>query len=178
MLDRDIRPHLRSGILGAFPGAVLFDEMRLCRTGRADVAAVDSCLRGYEIKSDSDSLRRLEVQVGLYDRIFDYSIIVTGDRYRRHAPDHVPGHWGIYFARDVGGAVEMEPVRKAKRNAAVSAHDLVRLLWRSEGIGILRANGVMVPHGTRVRSVWEALLKLKLSTIRLGVIRALKGRGA
>src|SRR4051812_34115152 len=95
MLDRDIRPILRDEVKNSLIDAVLFEELPLCRTARADVAAVNCSLRGYEIKSENDTLNRLPLQIPFYDRVFDFSVIVAAEKHLKYARKIVPQHWGI-----------------------------------------------------------------------------------
>jgi len=51
---------------------VFIEEFGICRgQGRIDLAVVNSLFHGYEIKSDRDSLRRLDSQVELYSKVLD-----------------------------------------------------------------------------------------------------------
>jgi hypothetical protein len=51
---------------------IIIDELGLCRgTVRVDIAVVNGVLKGYEIKGDQDTLRRLASQAATYNRIFD-----------------------------------------------------------------------------------------------------------
>ena len=60
----------------------MVDELGVCRGQvRIDVAVVNGRFHGYEIKSDRDSLRRLDGQVDLYSKVLDRATIVVGDRH-------------------------------------------------------------------------------------------------
>ena len=63
MRDEDIRSVLRARLAleyGTDPSALVLDEFGLaCSSARVDLAVVNGCLHGYEIKSDVDSLARL-----------------------------------------------------------------------------------------------------------------------
>jgi len=177
MLDRDIRPPLIAGIRDAHPDAALFEELPLCRAGFADVAAVNIAMWGYEIKSDRDTLNRLPTQITYYDRIFDYSVVVTAPRHLKYVRRIVPKHWGIDVVRQSHGTTLIVPTRRPKKNANVCVESLIRLLWRAEGIRILRTSGTMVAHTTLVQTVWQSLARLPRRALQTAIRDALKVRG-
>jgi hypothetical protein len=176
MLDRDIRPPLRKALRSWHRDAVLVEEMPLCRKGRADVAVVNCSLWGYEIKSERDSLNRLPLQIANYDAVFDYSTVVAAERHIRYAKRVVPRHWGI---RVLGGASEepsFEVIRDPKRNAHTSPEAIVRLLWKTEVLRILRAKGIGLGSQTPILQLWDALSDLPQCELSFAVREALKLR--
>jgi hypothetical protein len=177
MHDRDIRPHLRTAVRAAHPDAILFEEFPLCRRGRADLAAVNASLHGFEIKSEHDSLNRLPLQIPYYDAIFDFSEVVSAKRHLRYVERVVPEHWGI---RSVSSGVEnpFEVIRKPKRNELVNRHELARLLWKSEAIRILRSRQIKISSGTPVITLWGLLGDLSVRELASVVRDALKDRRA
>jgi hypothetical protein len=100
---------------------------------------VNGHLIGYEIKSDNDSLRRLEEQVKSYNSVFDMVSIIVGDRYINSIQNHIPRWWGVIVSvRGPKGAVNFDIIRKARTNKNVDPVSLARLLWRNEAEEILR----------------------------------------
>src|SRR5437773_2095115 len=78
MLDGDIRKALVERLNREDPSAAIFHELPLLRgKGRADIAAVNGVLAGYEIKSERDTLRRIVAQRNHYDSVFDVVVIVV-----------------------------------------------------------------------------------------------------
>src|SRR5437660_4553154 len=102
MTDSEIRQSVHRKLLRRYHAArdtLVINELGLHHgSGRADIAVVNGRFRGYEIKSDRDSLVRLKNQISLYDAVFDsISIIVVA----KHLPvicRRVPPHWGIVIA--------------------------------------------------------------------------------
>src|SRR5689334_4538281 len=92
--DTGIRLALRSSLLlkhSQESDTIFIDELGLCRgQARVDVAVVNGVLHGYEIKSDRDSLRRLQSQVALYSKVLELATLVVTDRYLPEARDKVP----------------------------------------------------------------------------------------
>src|SRR4051812_44988248 len=102
MTDSEIRKSLHATILRHYheaPETLVVDELGL-RHGscRADIAVVNGCLLGYEIKSDRDSLMRLKNQISVYDAVFDNITIVVGPRHNAVISRRVPRHWGVMLA--------------------------------------------------------------------------------
>jgi hypothetical protein len=106
---------------------------------RADIAVVNGHLVGYEIKSNSDSLRRLKEQVKSYNAVFDKISIVVGNRHINSIQNYIPQWWGVIVStRGPRGAVNFDIIRKAQMNKNIKPISLARLLWRNEAKEILR----------------------------------------
>jgi hypothetical protein len=106
---------------------------------RADIAVINGHLVGYEIKSNNDSLRRLEEQVKSYNAVFDKVSIVVGDRYIKTIQNYIPEWWGVIVSvRGQRGAVNFDMIREAQTNKNVDPISIARLLWRNEAEEILR----------------------------------------
>ncbi|NLG04896.1 MAG: sce7726 family protein, partial [Clostridia bacterium] len=83
LLDRDIRPVLFEQFELSGERLRIMEEFVLCRKCRADAVMIlpGQGIVGFEIKSDRDSLERLEHQVRDYSRFCDLNYLVTGARY-------------------------------------------------------------------------------------------------
>lgn len=127
------RQHIRNDTL-------VIDELGLNHGKcRADIAVVNGTFIGYEIKSNKDSLRRLDEQIKSYNSVFDKVSIIVGNRYANSIREYVPKYWGIIISvKGLRGAVNFEMVRKAQRNDSVDTMSLARLLWRNEAEEVLR----------------------------------------
>ncbi len=105
---------------------------------RADIAVVNGHLIGYEIKSNKDSLRRLEDQVKSYNSVFDKVFIIIGDRYINSIQNYIPKWWGVIVSvRGKRGAVNFDSIRKAQTNKGIDPVSIAQLLWRDEVAEIL-----------------------------------------
>src|SRR5258708_16523256 len=83
-----------------------------CNAARIDVAVVNGALHGFEIKSDCDSLERLNLQIVEYSKIFDYVTLVTGNRLYDSAVRKIPSWWGIGMAIFTDDAVHIRDQRQ------------------------------------------------------------------
>ncbi|MBW8002659.1 MAG: sce7726 family protein [Planctomycetes bacterium] len=125
-------------------GTLVIDELGLNHGKcRADIAVINGHLIGYEIKSNKDSLRRLEEQVKSYNAVFDKISIVVGDRYINSIPKYIPKFWGIIVSiRGSRGAVNFHVIRNTRTNKNIDPLAIARLLWRNEAAEILQLKKV------------------------------------
>ncbi|MDD5382322.1 MAG: sce7726 family protein [Candidatus Margulisbacteria bacterium] len=141
MNDSEIRntfhqKHLRHQ--HAHKDTIIIEELGLNHgKNRADIAVLNGRFIGYEIKSDNDSLHRLEDQIKSYNTIFDKAYIVVGDRYSRIIHNDIPPWWGIITALKNKDDIEFNISRDAQMNKFVKPVSIARLLWRNEVLEIL-----------------------------------------
>lgn len=116
-------------------------------TVRIDVAVVNGTLRGFEIKSDRDTLDRLPDQIQAYNAIFDEVTLVVGSRHFVDAFKLVPEWWGIKTAHmNADESVSFNTIRDPKDNPEQDSISIARLLWRHEALekleGLGKADGI------------------------------------
>ncbi len=139
----------------AAPDTLVVDELGLKHgRRRADIAVVNGHLSGFEIKSEQDSLCRLEEQVGAYNAVFDRATVIAGSRHLTNVSKIVPSWWGIMVA--VEGrrrAIHFETVRQVAWNPSTDDFAVAQLLWRSEAQEELLKRGVTGQILSQRRSV-------------------------
>lgn len=157
--DADIRPALREKIRRDYVNkdSVLIEELGLCRGQvRVDMALVNGFFQGYEIKSDRDSLKRLDVQAEIYSKLFDRMTIVAGERHLNGVLKYLPPWWGIMQVVQGTRGVRFMSHRKGRRNPSRDSRTLVELLWLDDAITLLEqrdsARGL---RGKPRRVVWD-----------------------
>ncbi len=182
--DADIRPALRAQLLANHAREAdtrIIDELGLCRGRvRVDVAVVNGLLHGYEIKSERDSLRRLDSQVEFYGRVLDRATLVVGDRHVARALDLVPEWWGVLRIHPTAKGLRFKTVRRGRKNPCRNSRSLVELLWLDDAIALLEqcgaARGV---RGKPRRIVWDRVCQsFDLDEIATAVRARLKARAA
>jgi len=110
---------------------------------RADIAVINGHLIGYEIKSDVDSLHRLNDQIDSYNAIFDRASAVVAACHLSEAAAMLPEWWGVISVSEgQRGAVYFKTIRCPKKNTHVDDYAVAQLLWRSEAQDILVGLGV------------------------------------
>jgi len=183
MRDIDVRRAMAQKVLRQHkdePETLVLHELGLAGgVSRVDVAVVNGRLHGYEIKSERDTLERLDDQAHIYGRIFDHVTIVAGERHVSCIEARVPAWWGIKVATaGPRGAVYLRQERYAKGNPSPDPEMIASLLWRPEALDILERYG----YAKGVKSKGKAAMyrrlaeKLSLSDLRAEVRAALKVR--
>ncbi len=141
LTDQTMRPLLFDRYESSGAKLRFFEEFCLGRKTRADLLLVtETELVGFEIKSDKDTLERLERQIHDYERFCDRNYLVVGQKLEEKALPLLPAHWGayrIYMTEDE--TLHLECIREAEANKKrMRLHNQLRLLWRSELIPIMR----------------------------------------
>lgn len=143
---------------------------------RADLALIGRELKGYEIKTERDTLLRLPRQALAYGRIFDRCTVVVASRHVEGAIRHLPEWWGVTEI-STNGHVNFTNHRSARRNADLDPETLVRLLWRSEVMSALSKLGIDLPANASRMMMWQTLLdRADMRELRGIVRRALRHR--
>lgn len=183
MRDADVRQVLRDRLelTQVANGGRLVEELGLCNgTVRADMAVVNGILKGYEIKSDQDTLIRLKAQADIYNHVFDTVTLVVAERHLATAQSVIPEWWGIEVATLNQGStrVELHPFRTEQINHSVDPCKLVKLLWRDEAVFILQQKFTSKSFKGKSRSIlWEHLVNsMPLSDLKDAVRHSLKHR--
>lgn len=132
--DHQLRELLKQHLASQMStGDLVVDEFLLAYGAvRADVALVNGHLEGFEIKAGKDKLTRLAGQVEAYDRVFEFSWVVTTKEHLAGVREVVPKSWGLMIAAGEPDTLALKAVRNPKRNPRRDAEHLARLLWRDE----------------------------------------------
>ena len=142
VLDKHIRGALKCTLRAEDNTAAIIDELPLLRgRGRADLAFVNGQLRGYEIKSEADSLARLGEQAENYQSVFEFITLVATRKHLKLARKRIPLTWGIMEAKDINGQIHLIPRRRARRNRHINNSALVRILWKNECLRVFGKRG-------------------------------------
>jgi hypothetical protein len=182
MRDSDIRFALDALLRERHNGdsdTVIRHEVGLCAgKRRIDIAIINSEIVGYEIKSDEDTLNRLEGQAEVYGDVLDKAILVTTERHLDRALDKLPDWWGVTIAFTKKGTVCLKDIRKPGFNNRLDAFSLVQLLWRTEALEELRLRNKSQGLSKKARHyVWAALTDaVSLDELRSIVRSHLKAR--
>lgn len=178
--DKDIRQVLHRHLKKNYKEALIVDEFVLgFEPARVDVALINDDLIGFEIKSEADTLARLEKQIKSYNKVFDYMVLVVSDKHVDEALlALLPAWWGIIVAEN-GEGLSLKAYRLAKRNPKLKAcFALASLLWRDEALAALTKLGKDRGVRSKPRRVLYARMLEVMSTeeMREVVRSALKSR--
>ena len=180
--DAEVRPALRSLLRSEHAGeedSVFIEELGLCGGQvRIDLAVVNGRLHGYEIKSDRDTLERLDRQLEIYNRVLDRATLVVGERHLDQAKASLPGWWGLLRIEASPAGPRFTTIRRGRRNPQRNARTLAELLWRDEALAFLdRRDGARGVKCKPRYAVWDRLCEhFNLEEIAAEVRRCLKAR--
>jgi hypothetical protein len=137
---------------------------------RADIAVINDYLIGFEIKSDVDSLKRLDLQIESYNSVFDRVTLVVGLNHLREAKMLIPQWWGITSAIEgYVGEINFETIRTEEMNPSVDDFSVAQLLWRNEVQEILINFGVIGKVLKQKRSI---LYRVLIDSLESQVLRS------
>ena len=155
---------------------LLVREMCTRRGGsRIDLAAIGGALRGYEIKSGRDDLRRLPAQAEAYGAVFDELCLVAPPRHLDEAVSWLPTWWGLKAVRADGHASEW---RRPQPNPGQDPAALARLLWRDELVAALGESARTPRRAERRDMARELVEQMEPAEVRRVVVAALSAREA
>lgn len=144
--DKQIRVPLKQFLHHEYchdPDTVIIEELGL-RHGfcRVDLAVVNGSLRGFEIKSDRDTFKRLGRQAETYNRVLDFITVVVGERHTNEILGVSPQWWGIQLAKcEPVDGIKFIQVREASQNPSPDKLAIAKLLWRQEALALLEKLG-------------------------------------
>lgn len=157
----------------------VIDEMQVCKgISRVDIAVINGKIHGFEIKSERDTLDRLQYQIGSYNKIFDTMTIVTCKNHLEKVKEKVPSWWGIYYVENLKGELVLKRKRKEKVNKETDLFSLSQLLWKDELLNLLNSNGITKGTKSKTKSALceIAVLNIDENTIRDYIRACLKSR--
>lgn len=160
MLDIHVRQAVLSKVLKDHindPSTLVIEELGLdFGRNRVDIAVINGEIHGYELKSDSDTLKRLPQQAECYSLVMDKVTLVVGEKYALDATLLVPDWWGVKVAKmGPKGAIHLVTERRNKLNKNIDPFQLLKLIWKEEVLNLL---------STRIEVDWR-VKKLKKKEI-------------
>ena len=138
LTDKEIRSALKIYLAKTSPVALL-DEVRVHNGNAiADVVAIHTSAHCYEIKGETDEVRRITKQATFYDLSFIETTLVTTNNHLAAARRLAPAHWGILVAWLDGDSVEFRPERPATVSSVFDKQLALLTLWKSELLTLCR----------------------------------------
>lgn len=155
----------------ANPDTLVIDELGLAHAkSRIDVAVINGCIHGYEIKSANDTLDRLATQIDIYQQTLQKLTIVAAPKHVAGIMTHTPKWCGVIAAEQgPRGGISFHMVRNSSANPDIDPVMMAHLLWRDEVIDLLRRIGYASKDLRRPR---KQLYKILCETMTLREITA------
>lgn len=166
--DADIRLALHSKRLrraNADRHTLVIDELGLAHAkSRVDLAVINGCIHGYEIKSAVDTLERLPSQIDIYRMTLQKITIVAAPKHVRKVMAVTPAWCGVLEAvKGSRGAVSFQSIRRAGANPDTDPVMVAHLLWHNEVSQLLADLGFAPRELRRPRRQLYELLSETLS---------------
>lgn len=180
--DKDIRAPLLKRLEKEHakdPNTKIIEELGLCQgSARVDIAVVNGFLHGYEIKSESDSLKRLPSQINYYSKVLDRVTLVASESHLSKVEKQMPDWWGLCAAQRNREDISLKRVRRETDNPEIDPYALVQLLWRDETMDVLQKNNLAKGYSNKPRRIlWDRLVEcIELKKLQQIVRRQLKTR--
>lgn len=181
MQDVEIRKALHSylkDINRTIKDTIIVDELDLCSgLSRIDVAVVNGIIHGYEIKSEEDTLNRLDKQIKNYNKSLEKISIATNPSHLNNIKKRIPKWWGIIVVEKNDEQIQIKEIKEARNNPHIQAKSILELLWKEELYKV--ANHYQIhfkKNFTRRVMRNEISQKLKIEQITYEVRDALKSR--
>lgn len=178
----DIRNYLVNGLERRFENdshTLIVEEFGLCQgDARIDLAVIDGALYGYEIKSDKDTLKRLERQLSIYEKVLDFVMLIVSPRHLVAAERMIPDWCGMCQVEGQSGSIIMTEIRAMRENRNVDASALVQLLWKDEAFDVLKCRDLHKGLANKSRHIlWKSIAEhFSLGDIREEVRNRIKSR--
>lgn len=140
--DREIRTALIAHLMKRSPRPARVLEELTIDNGNA-IADVVACYREmhcYEIKGQTDNVRRLLAQSEFYSKSFPKLTLVTTENHIKWAATHAPKHWGLMLAKVQRDRVVLSYIRKAGTNSSFCKQKALLMLWKAELTAIANAH--------------------------------------
>ncbi len=166
----------------ARPDTLVIDELGLAHAKcRIDVAVINGCIHGYEIKSARDTLGRLDGQLKIYCQTLQKLTLVVATKHVDTVMGKLPKWCGLIEAREgPRGGISFHKIQNAAYNPDVNPFMVVHLLWRDEVKDLLKKKGFENRdlHGNRKR-LYEMLCKnMNLNEITTSILGCMEQRKA
>jgi hypothetical protein len=144
--DADIRSALHAKRLRrakSHPDTLVIDELGLAHArSRIDVAVINGCIHGYEIKSAKDNLDRFATQIDIYRQTLQKLTLVAAPKHVAGIMSHAPEWCGVIAAEQgPRGGVSFHVLRNPVANPDINPVMMAHLLWRDEVIELLGQAG-------------------------------------
>ena len=147
--DADIRVALHRELAheGEAKDQLVVNELTVAMgISKLDVAVINGRLDGYEIKSDRDSLARLDSQIRQFEQICDRLTVVATERHHARIAASVPSWCGVVVAHAERETITFSPIQQACENPNWDVLALMLLLWQTETVHLAHRLGFHAPR--------------------------------
>jgi hypothetical protein len=152
----------------------MLNEFRVCDC-KADLVILNGTATVYEVKSERDSLSRLERQLSAYTKVFGQVFVIAAESHIDEVRQAIPEEIGILqLTRRHQISTLREAADRRENTSPAAIFDSIRTI---EARAILLSQGVSIPHvpNTILNSVLRQLfIRLDARTAHDGMVQVLK----
>jgi len=129
---------------GFLENAVLINELPVANSSRTkfsrrvDIAVANGKLFGFEIKSEFDSLDRLEGQIELYGRRFDKVFVVCADKFTDKVLEMTNSAVAVIEFESLGNGLQFKMKRRGRVELKKKPEELLSFVNKKDILGELR----------------------------------------
>jgi len=162
---------------GMLSDATIINEMVVANwSRRADLAIANGSLQAFEIKSDFDSLKRLDGQLKIFKSSFEKVTIVCAPKFTCEVSKRVSSDVGVVEFQSNNNGVRFKVIQKGRICSRLNKVVYLGFLLKSELKDLLNQHGITFSNELH-RDYLEVLAsKLSLTKIREFVITSIKNR--
>lgn len=154
---------------------LIVDELNIKNgLARIDIAVINGSIHGYEIKSEVDTLNRLQGQIKYYNSSLERISIVVNPKHTQKAMEEIPSWWGVI---EVDLKKNINEVREADENRSIEISDTLTLLWKDELIVILEKYNLSYKKSwNRSKLINELAQRIEFKKLLEEIRQSLKSR--
>ncbi len=154
--------------------ASMMSEFRV-GTCKADIVILNGTGTVYEIKSERDSLSRLEKQVAAYSNVFATVNVIVGENHLKAVLDSVPDDVGVLKLSDrYQISTIREGVDAPSRTDSISIFDSISLHEAEAILKDLDFDVPKVPNTLRYQELRKRFAKIEPAAAHISMVRTLK----
>lgn len=162
---------------GMLSDATIINEMVVANwSRRADLAIANDSLQAYEIKSDFDSLKRLDGQLKIFNSSFEKVTIVCAPKFTCEVSKRVSSNVGVVEFQSNNSGVRFKVIQKGRVCSRLNKVVYLGFLLKSELKYLLNQCGIKVSNNLHRDRLEILASKLSLNKIREFVITSIKNR--
>lgn len=124
--ERLVKYHLVKKNIKRTKGVTIF-EMKVGNS-RLDIGRINGSSFVYEIKTELDSLNKLEKQLNDYSKVFEYINIVIHPKHLKKSKEMIPEYCGIKTYDIIDKRCKFTNIAEAKKNPLISASKQIQTL--------------------------------------------------
>lgn len=175
--EKDIKAALIDWLYarGLVSDAVIVNEMTVASwSRRADIALANGKLHAFEIKSQVDSLKRLDGQIQSFAEHFDKVTVVAASKFIPEIMQEYPAEIGVLEVIAENGSISLKQVRPGRVSEVRSVKLLSTFITKSEISRLLKQNGINLPVDSSRQQLEGALVSVPVKRLRAFVLESIK----